>query len=159
MTPSAWCCRQTRCRPASVNLFSSILKPVLTSPAPFSSACCSQGWVMIGLPVENLGSIFTGKRGAEIAGHLTPPTASKTREELLLRAPLHTVTMVPCPKQTCRSLPRILRWNKTRQMQPFSPPTQSYPEDYIWELPRSFIFLTEGSSGIWVVPDAFSSCP
>lgn len=50
VTPSAWCCRQTRCRPASINLLNSILKPILTSPAPFSSACCSQGWVVIGLP-------------------------------------------------------------------------------------------------------------
>lgn len=158
VTPSAWCCRQTRCRPASINLLSFILKPILTSPAPFSSACCSQGWVVIGLPEESLGSVFTGKRGTEIAGH-PPTTASKTREELFLSAPFLTVTTVPCPRQTCRSLACILRWNKSRQMQPFSPPTQCYPEDYIWELPRSFIFFTEGSSGIWIVPDAFSSCP
>lgn len=52
----------------------------------------------------------------------------------------------------------MLRWKKTRQMQRFAP-SHSYPEDYIRELPRSFIILTEGSSDSWVVPAAFSRCP
>lgn len=110
---------------------------------------------------ESLGSVFTGKTCTEIAGHLPLPNSLKNeRGAPPESSSLHTVTLtVPCPRQTCRSLACILPWNKTRQMQQVSPPTQCCPEDYIWELPRSFIFPTEGSNGIWVVPGAFSFCP
>lgn len=78
VTSSAWCCRQTRCRSASMNLLNSLLKPILTFPAPFSPACCSQGWGGDrATREESLGSVFTGKRGTEIAGHLPPLNSLK----------------------------------------------------------------------------------
>lgn len=79
VTPSAWCCGQTRCRSVSINLLSSIFKTHPNFSSSLQPCLLLPGVGGNRATRESLGSVFTGKRGTEIAGHPPPLNSLKNK--------------------------------------------------------------------------------